>query len=62
MHVKTERLAILLTSGQKRTLAALADELRRSVKESRAALRAALTQTEATLAQLAKRRKERLSA
>ncbi|MEK6243195.1 MAG: hypothetical protein AABM33_01725 [Pseudomonadota bacterium] len=60
--MKTERLAILLTSGQKRTLAALADELRRSVKKSRAALRAALTQTEATLAQLAKRRKERLSA
>jgi hypothetical protein len=60
--VKTERLVIPVTSGQKRTLAALADKLRRSVKESRAALRAALTQTEATLAQLAKRRKERLSA
>jgi len=45
-----------------RTLAALADELQRSVKETRAALRAALAQTDATLAQLAKRRTERRGA
>jgi hypothetical protein len=55
-------LTLPFTPDQKRTLAALADELQRSVKESRAALRAALVQTEATFGQLAKRRKERLGA
>ncbi|MCC6472840.1 MAG: hypothetical protein IT514_03750 [Burkholderiales bacterium] len=41
------------------TLAALAAELRRAVKESRAALRAALTEAESTLSQLSARRKAR---
>jgi len=45
-----------------RALAALANELQRSVKESRVALRAALAETQATLAQLGKGRKERRAA
>ena len=90
MHVKTERLAILVTSGQKRAivrrakaldlsvaeyvyhfaegfrpdadnqaLAALASELKRSVKESRAALRSAQAEVKATLAQMQTRRPSR---
>ena len=88
--MKTERLVILVTPEQKRslahrakaldlsvaelvrrsaeglrpgvdeqTLSALADELQRAVKESRAALRLALAEAETTLAQLGKRRRER---
>ena len=60
--MKTECLVVLVTPEQKRTLVALANELRRSVKESQAALRAALAQTEATIAQLAKRGKGRKGA
>ena len=91
--MKTERLVILVTPGQKRALArraraldlsvaelvrrlaesprpgadeqvlpALAYELQRSVKESRAALRAALAETQVTLAQLGKGRRERKAA
>lgn len=89
--MKTERLAILVTSRQKRALvrrakaldlsvaefvcrlaegfrpdagdqmlAALASELKRSVKESRAALRSALAEVKATLAQMQTRRASRL--
>ena len=43
-------------------LAALARELQHAVRESRSALRAALAETEATLAQLGKRRRERRAA
>ena len=91
--MKTERLVILVTPGQKRALAvrakaldlsvaelvrrsaeglrpgvdeqvlsSLAVELQRSVRESRLALRAALAETQATLAQLGKGRKERRAA
>lgn len=97
MHVKTERLAILVTSRQKRAilrrakvldlsvaeyvlrsaegcrpdaddqiLTALASELKRSAKEGRAALRSALAEVKATLAQMqtstARRRRERSAA
>lgn len=44
------------------TLAALASELQKAVKESRAALRAALAEAQATLAQIGKRRKQRQAA
>ncbi|OGA14368.1 MAG: hypothetical protein A3D95_04135 [Betaproteobacteria bacterium RIFCSPHIGHO2_12_FULL_69_13] len=44
------------------TLAALAAELHGAVKESRAALRAAIGEAEATLAQLGRRRKDRQAA
>ena len=49
----------LRPGADEQVLAALADELQRSVKESRTALRAALAETQATLAQLGKGRKER---
>ena len=48
--------------ADEQALSALADELQRAVKESRAALRAALNETAATLAQLGKRRRERRAA
>ena len=44
------------------TLAALAGELHKAVKESRAALRAALAEAQITLAQIGKRRRERRAA
>ena len=52
----------LRPGADEHVLSALADELQRSVKESRAALRAALAETQATLAQLGKGRKERKAA
>ena len=52
----------LRPGADEQVLSALADELRRSVKESRAALRAALSEAQATLAQLSKRRRERKAA
>lgn len=88
--MKTERLVILVTPEQKRTLArrakalgvsmaellrrssegiygdsneqalaVLARDLLKSARESRAALRAALSETQATLKQLRQRRRER---
>jgi hypothetical protein len=52
----------LRLGADEQVLSALADELQRSVKESRAALRAALAETQVTLAQLGKGRRERKAA
>ncbi len=60
--MKTEHLVVAMTSKQRRTLVALADELQFSVKETRAALGAALASTEVAVAQLAERRKKRRGA
>ncbi|MCI0404377.1 MAG: hypothetical protein L0212_12810 [Acidobacteria bacterium] len=59
--MKTERLGPR-SGADEQVLSALADELRRSAKESRAALRAALAEAQTTLARLGKRRRERKAA
>jgi ABC-type transporter Mla subunit MlaD len=49
-------------TGDEAALGALASELHKAVKDSRAALRAALADAQATLAALGKRRRERRAA
>jgi hypothetical protein len=48
--------------GDEQVLSALAGELRRAVRDSRAALRAALSEAEVTLRQMSRRRRERRAA
>lgn len=52
----------LRPGADEQVLSSLADELQRSVRESRAALRAALAETQATLAQLGRGRRARRAA
>jgi hypothetical protein len=52
----------LRPGADEQVLSSLAAELQRSVRESRVALRAALAETQATLAQLGKGRRERRAA